>query len=283
MKPGQASKTAVLVCMGRAAAHERTIAPKFCDPTALTLLPAEARARVERYRRGGAQDGFRDRMEYEYIKAQETVMVGGTVAIDEAIRGRGPVRQLVILGAGLDGRAWRMSELADAVVFEVDHPSTQREKRERSAALTKHAREIRFVPVDFTRDSLDDALEKAGHDRAVATTWVWEGVIPYLTRAEVEATLDVIARRSSRGSRVVLAYQRRALSRWLVGWIVSRLGEPFRSTFTPREMGALVERRGFVVRSDDDMVVLDAAAGIDASRLGFWVRAGRIMVADSSA
>ena len=54
-----------------------------------------------------------------------------TVAIDAT--GRAAIAdgatQLVILGAGYDGRAWRMSELAGVRVFEVDHPATQRRSR----------------------------------------------------------------------------------------------------------------------------------------------------------
>ena len=41
---------------------------------------------------------------------------------------------------------------------------------------TAVARELRFVPVDFAHDSLDAALQAAGHDPILATTWVWEGV-----------------------------------------------------------------------------------------------------------
>ena len=92
--------------------------------------------------------------------------------------------QVVILGAGLDGRAWRMPELRDVTVFEVDHPDSQREKAARAAALLRVAREVRFVPVDFTRDRLDEPLAAAGHDPARPTTWIWEGVVMYLTTAE---------------------------------------------------------------------------------------------------
>ena len=206
-----------MVCMGRAIAHGRTAAPKFSDPTALTLLPPEARAEVERFRAAPAPRGLRARVRHGYLQGLESMMVGRTVAIDEAIRARTPVTQVVILGAGLDGRAWRLPELSGAVVFEVDHPDTQQEKRARSGSLPSAAREIRFVPVDFTRDSLDVALTHAGHDVTAPTTWVWEGVIPYLTQAEVEATLDVVGRRSATGSRLVATYQRRSLSRVLVG------------------------------------------------------------------
>jgi hypothetical protein len=50
VKPRQGSKTAELVCMGRAVADGRTSVPRFSDPTALALLPGEARAQVERGR-----------------------------------------------------------------------------------------------------------------------------------------------------------------------------------------------------------------------------------------
>jgi methyltransferase (TIGR00027 family) len=279
MRVGHASKTAVLVCMGRAVAHGRTSAPMFSDPTALALLPDDARVLVERYRSGRAPEGVGQRVAFQYLRGQELVMVARTVAIDEAIRG-GPRRQLVILGAGLDGRAYRMAELSDAVVFEVDHPDSQRDKRGRTTALTPVAREVRFVPVDFTRDSLDAALERAGHVRGTPTTWVWEGVIPYLTRERVESTLDVVAGRSQAGSRLVLTYQSPALSRRLLGFLVAWLGEAFRSSFTSEQMRVLLERRGFVRRSDDAIAALGAVVGVDFRAMRFWLRSGRIAVVD---
>ena len=134
------------------------------------------------------------------------MMVPRTIAIDEARARRAASPQVVILGAGLDGRAWRMPELRDVTVFEVDHPDSQREKQARAAALPRIAREVRFVPVDFTHDRLDDALAAAGHDPARPTTWIWEGVVMYLERADIEATLRVIQRRSAPGSHLVVLY-----------------------------------------------------------------------------
>jgi methyltransferase (TIGR00027 family) len=190
-------------------------------------------------------------------------MVVRTVAIDEAIRAAASP-QVVILGAGLDGRAWRMPELGGAVVFEVDHPDSQREKRARAAALTRTAREVRFVPVDFSRDALDDALAAAGHDRLLPTTWVWEGVVMYLTPAEVEATLAVVAQRSAAASRLVVAYHTPAWLLWVVGPIVRRLGEPLRSAFTPEAMEALLGRHGFRAARDEDV----RALGARSARMG---------------
>src|SRR5207245_167359 len=137
-------------------------------------------------------------------KGRAQMMAVRTVAIDEEVRAAA-APQVVILGAGFDGRAWRMPELAGTVVFEVDHPDTQRDKVARAAALPRLAREIRFVPVDFTRESLEEKLAAAGHDPARPTTWLWEGVVMYLTRPEIQATLAVVARRSTPGSRLVIA------------------------------------------------------------------------------
>ncbi len=197
MRAGRASQTAVLVCTGRAIADHG--GGSFRDPTAMALLPAPTRAALQRFFDGQPPIGWRERLMRRSLVRRGPPMEARTAAIDEAV-GEAHTPQLVILGAGLDGRAWRMSELRDTVVFEVDHPDTQRDKRARVTSLTQTAREVRFVPVDFTRDRLDDALAHAGHDPQRPTTFIWEGVVMYLTPAEIEATLDVVARRSTPGS-----------------------------------------------------------------------------------
>ncbi len=264
MKPGQSSTTAVLVCMGRAAAHGTTPVQRYSDPTALALLPPESRARVERFR-AGRPEGLRERLFHAYLARQSKLMVARTVAIDDAIR-EAPTRQLVILGAGLDGRAWRMPELAEADVFEVDHPDSQRVKRERVEGLTRCARSVRWVPVDFTRDRLDEALAAAGHDAARPTTWIWEGVVMYITPEEVETTLGFIAARSARGSRIAILYHAPAAILRVVGWVVRRLGEPLRSTYRPEQMRALLERHGLRVSRDASIAELGAELGPEIGR-----------------
>ena len=92
-----------------------TTESRFSDPTVLALLPDDARARVERFRAGAAPKGLRARIEHTYIDKLSKVMVARTVAIDDAVR-EASSPQLVILGAGLDGRAWRMPELGGTTV-----------------------------------------------------------------------------------------------------------------------------------------------------------------------
>ncbi len=259
MKEGQASRTAELVCMGRALAHLHRDVPRFSDPTARTLLSAEARARVDAAARGEARR-LRDRIGAAYLERQAALMIVRTVVIDDAVR-EAEHRQLVILGAGLDGRAWRMPELADVTVFEVDHPDTQRVKRERLAELAPRAKDVRFVAVDFTRDSLDVELARAGHDPTKRTTWIWEGVVMYLTPADVEATLRVIASRSAKGSRLAANYHAFGLLYHVIGAAVRALGEPLRSRYTPETWRRTVERFGFRVRSDESLAEAARAFG----------------------
>jgi methyltransferase (TIGR00027 family) len=138
-------------------------------------------------------------------------------------------------------------------VFEVDHPDSQRKKRERAAVLEAVARDVRFVGVDFERDDLEAALGAAGHDPDRRTTWVWEGVVMYLERRDIEATLAILQRRSAPGSRLVVVYNAPTWKVRIIGLLLRRLGEPFRSSFTAPQMRALLARHRFEVVADDDI------------------------------
>lgn len=114
------------------------------------------------------------------------------------------IRQVVILGAGLDTRAYRFA--TDARFFEVDHPATQRAKVERlRRVLGRLLETVRYVPLDFEHDSLDKLLG-AGYDPAAPALFLWEGVTYYLRAAAVDATLAFVARRAARGSSIVFDY-----------------------------------------------------------------------------
>ncbi|MFG1927810.1 class I SAM-dependent methyltransferase [Cryptosporangium sp. NPDC048952] len=154
----QPSRTAVQVCQGRAAADGRLAPGRFADPTAMILLRPDEREAVQRVRDGTVPAAWRERVDYETVLATAEMMIPRTVVIDDAVR-ECSASQLVILGAGLDGRAWR---LPAPVVFEVDQPASQRDKRERAEELS--GQPPVYVPVDFRSDSLPDALAAAGHE-----------------------------------------------------------------------------------------------------------------------
>jgi methyltransferase (TIGR00027 family) len=179
-----------------------------------------------------------------------------TRAIDEAIgdaAARG-VRQLVVLGAGLDARAWRLDALRDVTVFEVDRRATQAYKRARVSALAPRAREVRFVETDFEHGTLAGQLAAAGHDASAPTVFVWEGVTMYLSSAAIDATLVSVAERAAPGSTLLATYFASdaigAVKRAVLV-LVSSVGEPVRSTFTPPELASVLDRHGLAVVHDE--------------------------------
>jgi len=116
------------------------------------------------------------------------------------------VKQLVVLGAGLDTFAYR-SPLRDRLrIFEVDHPATQAWKRRQLTETGILAPEsLTFAPVDFERETLADGLTAAGFDFAQQTFFTWLGVVPYLSETAVWSTLTFIASLSG-GAQVVFDY-----------------------------------------------------------------------------
>lgn len=297
----------MLVCQGRAAADGVVAPRRFADPVAGRLLRDGERAPVDRVRAGTPPEGWRARAGYESVRACTDVVVPRTVAIDDAVRARAG-GQLVVLGAGLDTRAWRLPELARTDVWEIDHPASQQDKRARLAeaaarddaggedgasgedgsradALPALARSVRFTPVDFAVDDLDAALAAAGHDASAPTMWLWEGVVPYLTRGQVQATMTAIAARTAPGSALVVNYQAPS-ARARAGRLLARVlgssatsAEPWRSLWRPSEMAELFAAHGFRAVSDDDLLTLAHRLG-SSPRGRSSLRSGRVAVAE---
>ena len=89
---------------------------------------------------------------------------------------------MVILGAGLDARAYRFEELKSIKVFEVDHPASQASKIEKVrrvfGELPAH---VTYVAVDFNTQTLEKRLPECGYDETRRTLFIWQGVTQYLT------------------------------------------------------------------------------------------------------
>ncbi|MQY29140.1 class I SAM-dependent methyltransferase [Nocardia aurantia] len=292
MADKQASRTAILVCQGRAVADGRLATGRFSDPVAQRFLHDDERAAVERARAGTVPQGMRPRMEYEMLNATAAVLATRTVLIDEAVADR-PTTQLVILGAGLDGRAWRLPGLGDVVVYEVDQPASQQDKRERAGDLTPVAKELRWVPVEFGRDELGPALVAAGYDAALPSTWIWEGVLPYLTAAQVDSTLAAVGACSAPGSRLIATYplpsRLAAIGRLGMRFYSVMSGdrdplanEPHISTWTTREMAAILAGHGWTVTADHALYETSQSLGIAAPRTRF-VGDSRAVIAERRA
>jgi hypothetical protein len=148
--------------------------------------------------------------------SHRTQFIDGEVA---GAIGRG-VEQVVILGAGYDGRALRFGG-GPTRWFEIDFPSTQADKRRRLAALGVSPVGVTYVPIDLLRSDLDAVLENAGHDATAPTLFLAEGLVPYLT---LEATAAMFQANTGRTT------PRSSTSSPGGGSLVPRAGTPAAST-----------------------------------------------------
>jgi methyltransferase (TIGR00027 family) len=117
-------------------------------------------------------------------------------------------RQIVILGAGYDGRALRF-RTPGVRFFEVDHPATQRDKRARLVAVGASTADVTFVAFDFTEDGFADALAAAGHDRGQRSLLIGEGLLRYLPERWYRELLRVLATRAAPGSELAVSVSTR--------------------------------------------------------------------------
>lgn len=183
MKSGTPSRTALGAAHHRAAHQILEQGRIFADPLAVRILGEDADAIARR----AEEDPARRRMRIFIAVRTRFAEDALAAAVNEG------VRQLVVLGAGLDTFAYR-SPFGDRLrVFEVDHPATQAWKRDLlAAAAIPITAGLTFVSVDFQRERLDERLAEAGLDPVQPTFFTWLGVVPYLTEEAVWATLRFI-------------------------------------------------------------------------------------------
>lgn len=195
---------------------------------------------------------------------------------------RSGIRQLVILGAGLDMRAWRIGSPLEVCVYELDHPSTQRYKRERVSALTP-PRDIRYLGVDFERERFCERLLDSGFDPTEPSAWIWEGVAMYLPDAAVRKSLDQITEVSRGGSCMMMTYRvpgalpLGAIGRIVVPALFSAAGEALKGALHPEEVVSMLAPE-WQVSYDDNNLGWKAITGSEASAVSSFV-SERLVVA----
>ena len=253
MELNQPSHTAHLVAMSRAA-HQILDNPRvFEDPIAARIIGKQKSAEI-----ASAPDQYKTTsatLVRAFLVARSKYV---ETALSEAIERE--VHQYVILGAGLDTFPYRNpyhSELLQ--VFEVDHPSTQAWKRERIETEGISIPEsLRFVSIDFEKETLENQLPKAGFKINEPSFFSWIGVTMYLTTEVVMATLKSIGMVATRGSEIVFDYMLSPALLSPTGLLsfharaarVSAVGEPWKSTFEPNLLAAELHKLGFAIVED---------------------------------
>jgi methyltransferase (TIGR00027 family) len=259
VRVGSASQTAEYVALFRAIETARPEDERlFSDPLAAAFLTGRLKRAALAARMPLGGDAVSRYIDTRWPGPRLSAVVR-TRVIDDAVRealGAG-CAQLVLLGAGYDTRPYRLPEAAGVDAFEVDHPATQAIKREvLERELPAIPEAVRFVAVDFERDSLADALDAAGLRRDVKTCVVWEGVFSYLTIEAIDATLGWCVGACPPGSRLILTYldqqaieKRGERSAWIAA--VEDAGEPFITGLDPSDAPRFFAERGLELLSDE--------------------------------
>ncbi|MTE17180.1 class I SAM-dependent methyltransferase [Nocardia aurantiaca] len=114
------------------------------------------------------------------------------------------VRQVVILAAGLDSRAYRLAWPDGTVIYELDRPQVLEFKRDTLAEAGRKPRAERHeVAVDL-REDWPKTLRDSGFDATAPTAWLVEGLLIYLTPDAQDRLFEAIASLSAPGSRVAI-------------------------------------------------------------------------------
>jgi methyltransferase (TIGR00027 family) len=255
MHDDRPSTTALRAAIARAR-HQLIDWPRvFDDPFALRILGRDTAREIERQGRHG---------DSPYQRGVRASLVARSRITEDALHEAvlQGTTQYVVLGAGLDTFALRSPYPVHRLrVFEVDHPATQGWKREllASAGLAVPAH-LRWVPVNFGRDSVGEALLGAGFDPARPAFFSWLGVTMYLPPEVTLGTLRELAGLARAGGGIVFdvlnhpATLNPLLRLFLVALRrrFARMGEPWIGHFMPEHLGAQLQAMGFAeVRRHD--------------------------------
>ncbi|UQX11635.1 class I SAM-dependent methyltransferase [Candidatus Mycobacterium methanotrophicum] len=116
------------------------------------------------------------------------------------------IGQAVILAAGLDARAYRLTWPPGTVVYEVDQPTVIDFKTETMASLgAEPTTDRRTVSIDL-REDWPTALRETGFDDAKPSAWSAEGLLMYLPPEAQDRLFDHITALSAPGSQLATEY-----------------------------------------------------------------------------
>ena len=169
------------------------------------------------------------------------------------------IPQIIFLGAGYDTRAIRFKDSIQRTnIFELDAPTTQQHKKE---LLQKHnisiPLQVSFVPINFSKENMDDVLSKGVYDTSQKCFFIWEGVTMYLPEEAIKETLAFIKNNSGRGSTVAFDYFCKSFVEGKCDYYgakelfesVSKTGEPYQFGIEEGKIESFLSENGFDVLS----------------------------------
>lgn len=272
VEPGLPSKTAVYVAAARAVGAKNPD-PRHRNPDdlAVKLLGPRERAVLSDLPMEALDLDFHSAMNRLGVLLPVAVLTYRTKQFDAALLDalQDGARQVVVLGAGFDSRAYRFrSQLGEVRFMEVDYGPTQAYKKQRLGEISEVIpANVSFVPMDFTKDSLLEQLRSAGYSEEERTFFLWEGVTYYLPEFAVKDTLHFVRDHAAPGSRIAFDYT--GASNPAVNnpdHQYARWGEPWRFGFPNDRAREYVQQEGLTVLSDLPGLEYICIAGVPSNR-----------------
>jgi methyltransferase (TIGR00027 family) len=157
------------------------------------------------------------------------------------------VRQVVIVGAGYDSRAWRLAR-PGVTFFEIDQSATQDDKRTKAPEDGPV-----YIPADVTDPHLSDKLLQAGFQTDQPTAFTLEGLVAYMRKDDVAELFARLADLAVTGSRMAVSFdngfQRQRIFSRIARAYYKRAGEPWRFRLQSEDAPSLLAETGWTMSS----------------------------------
>lgn len=258
MKEGQSSRTAEAAAALRANHFQNAANPVFADPFAFELTSKGWKTLLRMPLTIKVMNSSVFNRTFGLLTGQ---VVGRSRYAEDQLNaaiGRG-VTQYVLVGAGLDSFTLRQAQqFPELKIYELDHPDTQASKQNKLRQFGDLPANVEFVPIDFEKQSIADALARSSFRQEQAAFFSWLGTTHYLEPQTTLHTLASIAQVAAQGSEVVLDYsidyhELKGVERLgvlFVSQFTRCLKEPLKGQFRPKTLHQAMIQMGYEIIED---------------------------------
>lgn len=258
MKEGQSSRTAEAAAALRANHFQNAENPVFSDPFAFELTSQGWKKLLTTPLTVKVMNSSTFNRSLGLLTGQ---VVGRSRYAEDALQQaiQHGIQQYVLVGAGLDSFILRQAQhYPDLKIFEVDHPDTQAAKQKKLKEFGEIPTNVEFVPIDFEKEFIDNALARSGFQQNQPAFFSWLGTTHYLEPQTILHTLKIISSIAAAKSEVVMDYSidYRELSgverfgSMFVSQFTRFLKEPLKGQFRPKALHQAVNQMGYQVAED---------------------------------
>lgn len=264
MIENQESATANLCAYARAYHSNFAETKIFDDYLAYEFMGEEEYKNIEeliqqefRYKQNNPRNNFEEKEVYSLLRKYSAIPLSRIAYAEGKLKEFAEehgVCQYVICGSGMDTFSFR-NENPNIIVFELDHPDTQRYKLQRIEELQWDMPvNVHFVPIDFSKDDMKRVLMESGYNPAIPTFFSILGVTYYLRLSVFDNTLENITKLSEVGSKIVFDYpngsdfnERRSDSVKQLTQLTADLGEPMNEGYSLKDLEEVLKKHGFIL------------------------------------